>query len=261
MILQLLAASARSPSLTFNAEWPDLVKALILLLFAFGVLMILGDIYRGEIQNTPHRLLVVARPEHVKQVGIPQFARRKGARDGKIMEVPIGLIQPTLDGVHSNVLVDFAYLDYAGRRRLRRIDVFEVKFQVRKQAFRIGTNSRFPEDHKQRFTADGALDEDDLAPPHIVSLAASRVDLIEEERKSLFEHLTEETERLHRWRNGITISQIRDPTPEGIIVKFHFPIDPYFLLYKHPDRDVKMTAWLTILTSVFSLMSELIFRQ
>ena len=40
-------------------------------------------------------------------------------------------------------------------------------------------------------------------------------------------------------------------------LKFQFSNDPGFVLTKHPDRDVRMTAWLTVLTSLFALAMEL----
>jgi hypothetical protein len=40
-------------------------------------------------------------------------------------------------------------------------------------------------------------------------------------------------------------------------IKFQFSNDPAFVLMKHPDRDVRMTAWLTVLTSLFALAMEL----
>jgi hypothetical protein len=40
-------------------------------------------------------------------------------------------------------------------------------------------------------------------------------------------------------------------------LKFQFSNDPSFVLMKHPDRDVRMTAWLTVLTSLFALAMEL----
>jgi hypothetical protein len=40
-------------------------------------------------------------------------------------------------------------------------------------------------------------------------------------------------------------------------LKFQFSNDPGFVLMKHPDRDVRMTAWLTVLTSLFALAMEL----
>jgi hypothetical protein len=66
---------------------------------------------------------------------------------------------------------------------------------------------------------------------------------------------------LLRWINGVRLEDLKAPSRIGLLVKFHFPIDPYFLLYKHPDTNVKTTAWLTVLTSVFALFMQLMFNQ
>lgn len=39
-------------------------------------------------------------------------------------------------------------------------------------------------------------------------------------------------------------------------LKFEFSHDPVFVLTRHPDKDLKMTAWLTILTSMFALIMD-----
>jgi hypothetical protein len=36
-----------------------------------------------------------------------------------------------------------------------------------------------------------------------------------------------------------------------------FSKNPWFVLFRHPNRDLKMTAWLTILTSFFAIAMDL----
>jgi hypothetical protein len=40
-------------------------------------------------------------------------------------------------------------------------------------------------------------------------------------------------------------------------LKMQFSKRPDFVLFKHPNKELKMTAWLTVLTSVFSLAMDL----
>jgi len=40
-------------------------------------------------------------------------------------------------------------------------------------------------------------------------------------------------------------------------LRFKFKKDPFFVLSTHPDRDLKMTAWLTVLTSLFAIGMDL----
>lgn len=59
-----------------------------------------------------------------------------------------------------------------------------------------------------------------------------------------------------RWR--IAYWTARRPGAVGnYFLKFQFSNDPLFVLSKHPDRDVRMTAWLTVLTSIFAIVMEL----
>jgi hypothetical protein len=61
---------------------------------------------------------------------------------------------------------------------------------------------------------------------------------------------------LKRWR--IAYWTARRPGAVGnYFLKFQFSNDPLFVLSKHPDRDVRMTAWLTVLTSIFAIVMEL----
>jgi hypothetical protein len=39
-------------------------------------------------------------------------------------------------------------------------------------------------------------------------------------------------------------------------LRFNMSRDPLFVLTRHPDRDLKMTAWLTVLTSLFAMAME-----
>jgi hypothetical protein len=47
----------------------------------------------------------------------------------------------------------------------------------------------------------------------------------------------------------------------GLLAKFHFPISPYFLLYKHPDTNIRSTAWLTVMTSIFALFMQIVYEK
>lgn len=43
-------------------------------------------------------------------------------------------------------------------------------------------------------------------------------------------------------------------------VEMKFAIDPIFVLTEHPDGQVKTTAWLTVLTSLFAMFMQLIYN-
>jgi len=98
-------------------------------------------------------------------------------------------------------------------------------------------------------------------------MAGSRVDyiflgkvepLMEQQRQQYADLKSNLTRRL---LSGARPEQLREPQALGLAVKFHFPINPHFLLYKHPDTNVRTTAWLTVLTSVFALFMQLIYSS
>lgn len=59
-----------------------------------------------------------------------------------------------------------------------------------------------------------------------------------------------------RWRIAYWTAH-RPGAVGNYFLKFQFSNDPFFVLSKHPDRDVRMTAWLTVLTSIFAIVMEL----
>lgn len=58
-------------------------------------------------------------------------------------------------------------------------------------------------------------------------------------------------------RAARSLSENRISPLGGYFLDLRFHWDPYFVLFRHPDRDLKMTAWLTVLTSGFSLLMDL----
>lgn len=45
-----------------------------------------------------------------------------------------------------------------------------------------------------------------------------------------------------------------------VYMRMRFEIHPWYVLTKHPDREVKTTAWLTVLTSLFAIFMQLIYN-
>jgi hypothetical protein len=67
--------------------------------------------------------------------------------------------------------------------------------------------------------------------------------------------------RLKALHNSKYYKNLPDVAQEArIYVRMRFNIDPWHALTKHPDREVKTTAWLTVLTSVFAVMMQLIYN-
>lgn len=102
--------------------------------------------------------------------------------------------------------------------------------------------------------------EDDEAP--VISLGPALLDLIAEARKA---HIIA---RAQKWidsqKPGLISAMVRaQATRERAnvfgtyYIKMQFSKRPDFVLFKHPNRELKMTAWLTLLTSFFSLAMDL----
>lgn len=246
--------------LGINPTGQDAIKAIMLVVFALAILMVLGDIYRGEIQHTFHRIRLIGNP----------------ARDvtyKNCIQLPKRMISPTLDDVYSNILLYYRYRDHRGRLRTRRLTTYRARFHVR---------TTFPAAAAPDREADHSYSEDekillakelpDIEIPgrqvsEIVAMARSRVDYVNELWDSRMAHADNIYSKLtrSRWqrfiRGGIKPDQLREPEKVGLVVKFHFPIDPYFLLYKHPESNVRSTAWLTVLTSLFAIFMQLVYAQ
>lgn len=239
----------------------DAIKALLLVLFALATLMILGDIYRGEIQNTFHRIRLIANPT----------IRDKDYRSAFV--VPKYVVGSMLDGVYSNILVHYRYRDHRGRLRTKFLVSYRAKFKVR-TAFRKQVAEdqeqifhRYSEDEKIPLAKELPDLETNRRPmSEVVAMAQSRVDYINAQWDARMSRADDRysklsRSRLRRFLAGLKEDELVEPEKVGLVVKFHFPINPYFLLYKHPEANVRSTAWLTVLTSLFAIFMQIVYTQ
>ncbi len=245
----------------------DLVKALILVLFVLIILMIVGDVYRGEIQNKLHRIILAP---SAKGATLPPDqrttieARRRLRRERDLVcHLPQYLVPLTMNDTFSNVLFYFRYRDATGKVRTRKIETYRVRFHVKKIANPSSLAVGHEGDHQYTPEEEDLFQDQDGVT--IITMAGSRVDYIE--LGKIAPIMEKEVSRYQALQKGgigqmlakIGNGEVREPQALGLAVKFHFPIDPHFLLYKHPDTNVRTTAWLTVLTSVFALFMQLIY--
>lgn len=102
--------------------------------------------------------------------------------------------------------------------------------------------------------------EDDEAP--IISIGSTLLELITEARK---DHILQRAEGWRASQIKSFIANFRRTSAvkarAGVFgsyyVKLQFSKAPEFVLFRHPNKELKMTAWLTVLTSVFSLAMDL----
>lgn len=245
----------------------DLVKALILVLFVLIILMIVGDVYRGEIQNKLHRIILAP---SAKGASLPadqrtavEARRRLRKEKDQVCHLPQYLVPLTMNDTFSNVLFYFRYRDATGKVRSKKIETYRVRFHVKKIANPSSLAVGHEADHQYTSDEEELLQDQDGVT--IVTMAGSRVDYIE--LGKIAPIMEKESSRYQALKKGglsqmiakIGNAEVREPQALGLAVKFHFPIDPHFLLYKHPDTNVRTTAWLTVLTSVFALFMQLIY--
>ena len=154
---------------------------------------------------------------------------------------------------------------HTGQLKRRQLQTYRIKLKVRRARFRESLLAQLqPNDHKLPPEEAAAEEDREPAKAEIVSLAGSRADFISERRKDAFKDEVDRYMRLKgswllRAISGVRLKSLRDPVAEGLVVKFHFPIDPHFMLYRHPDTNIRSTAWLTVLTSVFALVMQIIY--
>jgi hypothetical protein len=177
--------------------------------------------------------------------------------------LPQTLVPLTMNDIFSNVLIYFRYRDCNGKVRSKRVESYRVRFRVRKNANPSALAAGHESDHK--YTPDEEDQFSEETNVSIITMAASRVDYIEigkaqpimEKERARYQAQQKKSLGQMLFKNN----RICEPEPLGLAVKFHFPIDPHFLLYKHPDTNVRTTAWLTVLTSVFALFMQLIYSS
>lgn len=247
----------------------DAVKAIILVLFVLATLMVVGDVYRGEIQNKLHRIILVPSSKGAslppEQRSTAEARRRLRKEKDIVCHVPQTLVSLTMSDIHSDVLFYFRYRDHMGRLRSKLVETYRVRFHVKRNSHSHALAAGHERDHAYTTDEEDLLSDEDGRT--IVTMAASRVDYINIGKvEPVLAAETKRYEALQRKGIGKLLadmkgSSARPPEALGLAVKFHFPIDPHFLLYKHPDTNVRTTAWLTVLTSVFALFMQLIYSS
>ncbi len=202
-----------------------------------------------------------------------------------------------MDGVEATCQVMYQYEDSAGRtRRVRVLGPRVLKMHIRVSAIPTDANTQYgfetsedvgslpqgsviypsfetqvipdliaptPETVRSYVEHNGLeplWTEDDEAP--VISLGPAQVDLIAEARK---QHIVDRAQKWSATQTGGILPGLgrSQATREranvfgSYYVKMQFSKRPDFVLFKHPNKELKMTAWLTVLTSFFSIAMDL----
>lgn len=257
-------------------------RTIALLVIVLATIRAIAAIYGGDVQNA--RRGPIAFRVHVRGLG------RSDIR------LPAALMPMNLDGVRANCEVFYTYVDRKQRRRSVRVHVIEhsairvqpsrltdVRSKIFGQEITDPIGALTPEDvvippgdleatpERIEATPENVRDyvrvnrvleawtEDDAAT--LVSVHQDVFDAIQSARE---EFIVERAKKLRAARDGnwwarrkVRGLALNAPSVIGsFYIRFKLSRDPLFILTRHPDRDLKMTAWLTVLTSVFAMIME-----
>jgi hypothetical protein len=280
-----MAAHLAADAGAFMAYWVQhpAVRTLGLILLVILTIRAMGAIYGGDIQNADYGPVAI-RPH--SNTGL----RRQDVR------VPKSLVAMSLDGVHAACEVFYTYNDWRGKRRRVRVARIKrgvinvlpstlpaVQNMVDGQEISGPIAELHPVDAVIPVPeADSAIASIGPTPERVGDYirenrvleawtdddAAVRISLHKDVIGDLIAareaFIVEGAEKLRRDREGKWWARQRAKRNArkrpGVIgssyVRFRHSRNPLFILTRHPDRDLKMTAWLTLLTSLFAMVME-----
>lgn len=211
-----------------------LIKCAILTALVIGLLLVIALLYRGEMQN---RDIVAVLVEY-----------RYG--DGDKQSDELAFAKRTLDIKTETTAADVSiFANFQVR-------VGEEVQYVRRRVY--GGSMRL----RMRPVAAAPLREGHfgLDPERHTRIA-----------KLIANKLAQETEKARRratpfWEQVPLIKHFvnlpvkpYEVVPNETAIRLNFRIDPVYLLTAHPDREVKTSAWLTLLTSFFAVIMQILF--
>lgn len=264
-------------------DWLALVenkwaRAFGMLLIVWATIWIIALVYSGY-----------ARDSKLGPLGVRPHTNKRLGEDAIVFDQSIFPFQ--MDGVEATCTFSYQYEDRTGKTQIVQLRPPEVlklhiraspipkdsrthfgfegpdevasnlvtfpKFDVSEAPAEIG---RTPETVGSYISERGLVlkwtDDDDA---RIVSVGETRWELLTEARK---EFIRERAAQLDKSLNGNWLEKSlpkKDPVNVfgGYHLRIQFSKHPAFVLFKHPNPDLKMTAWLTLLTSVFALVMDL----
>lgn len=205
-----------------------LAKYGVLILVVVALLWVLGDVYRGEIQNQDLPVDIISSDALSGQKGDVLFAKR--TLDIRTASLP----------AHLSFYHKFTILD--GDREVRK------KVLVYACPLRLSMQPRV-----SKYLPLGSLA---LHAEHELALKAKAEKLV---RDAVRKYRRNWFRRLHKG-TGKDAGEA-DAVARSYAARIHFPSNPIFLLFMHPDREVKATGWLTLLTSLFALLAQFLFQS
>jgi hypothetical protein len=261
--------------------YSPLFRILCLGLFVLCTIWVIGKIYSGDLQNAERGPIAIRRHS---ATSIPSDT----------IVVPRSLVPLSMDGVQARCTFMYVYDGHRGKRQHAKLLTRLMRLSVSPSALRnlvdvakgnevpdVGTEEVFwpildieteapaqgyataekAQEYAvnnrilERWSGDDSLQLISLSEPVMNDVRQARDEFIQQRVGQL---------RASKSRNFISrlkyagAAKRRPGAVGNYYLKFQFSNDPGFVLMKHPDRDVRMTAWLTVLTSLFALAMELI---
>ena len=254
-------------------------RAAGLCVIVYLTIRVIASVYSGDRQNS-----------EIGPVGIrPHTAKRL---DRKTVVLPRRLMPMNMDGVSATVRFYYHYTDARGKPRKRHVHSIEhCRLAVSPANLPNAMNPIFGYEIPDVATADVCFPpiemetaptempatperardyavlhnivenwhEDDEAP--LISLHTEQREEVADNREQF---IVSNARKVEAVRKGSFLGRIfnsaaarnRPNVIGSYYVKFEFSHDPWFVLTRHPDRELKMTAWLTVLTSMFALVMD-----
>lgn len=269
------AANAFAVAILADPLWRLLGLSLVVAVTIWAI----AQIYSGDLQNS-ERGPIAVRP-HVTT---------RANHGGIVMPRDLG-VPFNMDGVNAGVTFLYVYDDARGKRRKVKLTSRDLTLSI--QPYRLGKVQNIIYGHEVPDVPQESVCYPqfnlDAAPETIGKTAERAPQYVEENKlqevwtdddnavlisvpKALHEELDAQrtafiTDHVAAWekardrgffgRGRMRRLARRRPNVIGsYYLQFKFKADPLFVLFRHPDRDLKMTAWLTVLTSAFALLMD-----
>ena len=254
-------------------------RAIGLGVIVYLTIRVIASVYSGDKQNS-----------QLGPIGIrPHSAQRL---DRSTIVLPRLLMPMNMDGVHATIKIYYGYLDARGKRCKQLVHTHrDARISVSPTKLTKVASTIYGQEIPNVATADVCFPpvEIETAPDAmpatpdraqayaelhkiienwredddalLVSLHADEHETIRDGREQF---IMEEANKVAAARSGNVLQRWlhrdipkRRPNVVGsYFVKLEFSHNPWFVLTRHPDRELKMTAWLTVLTSAFALIMD-----
>ena len=249
-----LTSFNRVATLSSSFAETDVGKAAMLLGLVLAIVSIVAFIYTGSVSRN--------------LIGPIDIVPPRGQIAKDVLQIPNALVSANLSGLHAECTFFMTYQDSRGRSCKRRIIAKPLQITV------VGRRLSAPPRNQSPLMIVDAYQ-------HVPNLTFDNVEVIDGENIAVdpevgqtimsgaLKQLKRPIAQLEGARKIPFYSDLRagdlakhrpaqDKEPL-IYMQMRFPFDPYFVLFRHPDREVKTTAWLTVLTSIFALFMQLVY--